>query len=134
MAAGTDQDPLPEPRCDQWCGDPHAGSQQAQGVVLPAPLPGGWVWGSDELVGRAEEAGGRGEHPHGGGSCQQSAGDQRQLEERSQGEGERQIEAECVVANHDHPLGRQGGGYDGGRGRGTNRERLSAACGAGVRG
>jgi hypothetical protein len=71
-------------------------------------------------VGRAEEAGDGGEDPHGGGvgaggppghgggSCQQGAGDQRQLEEGSKGEGERQIEAECVVANHDHPLGRRG--------------------------
>jgi hypothetical protein len=45
FTAGTDEHPLPEPRCDQWCGDPHACSQQAQGVVLPAPLPGGWVRG-----------------------------------------------------------------------------------------
>src|SRR5450759_451370 len=62
-AACTDEHPLPEPRCDQWCSDPHACSQQAQGVVLPAPLPGGWVEGSNALVGRAEEAGYRGEHP-----------------------------------------------------------------------
>src|ERR1035437_643612 len=45
LAAGTDEHPFPEPRCDQWCGDSHACGQQAQGVVLPAPLSGGWVWG-----------------------------------------------------------------------------------------
>jgi len=131
LAAGTDEHPLPEPRCDQWCGDPHACSQETQRVVLPAPLPGCWVEGSNELVRRTEEAGYRGEHPnsdgvgaggpsgHGGGSCQQRAGDQGELEESSKGDSERQRETECVAPNHHHPLGRQGSGYDGGRGRGT---------------
>src|ERR1035437_4002759 len=146
LAAGADEDSFPEPRCDQWCGDPHTRSQEAQGVVLPASLSGGWVWGSDEFVGRAEESGDCGEYTdgdgvgaggpcgHGAGSCQQGAGDQGELKEGSQGEGEPQGEAECVASDHHHPLGRQGGGYDGGRGRGTNRERLSAARGAQVGG
>jgi hypothetical protein len=131
LTAGTDEHPLPEPRCDQWCGDPHACSQEAQRVVLPAVLPGCWVEGSNELVRRAEDARYRREHPnsdgvragrpssHGGGACQESARDQGELEESSEGDSERQRETECVAANHHHPLGRQGSGYDGGRGSGT---------------
>jgi hypothetical protein len=99
--------------------------------VLPATLSGGWVWGSNELVGRAEEAGYGGEHPdgdgvgaggssgHGGGSCKECAGDQGELEEGGKGDGEDQRESECVAADHHHPLGRQGGRYDRGRGCGT---------------
>jgi hypothetical protein len=56
LAAGADKHALPEPGCDQWCSDPDAGGQQAQGVVLPTPVAGGWVNWPNELVRCAEKA------------------------------------------------------------------------------